>query len=75
MDAHLQRMRQMFAELEEKGVYYTAQRKAFVVLSSLDASYNTMATSLEALPEAHLTMEYLCSGLMEEAERQQESYT
>lgn len=71
MEAHLQKMRQMIAELEGKGVYYTAQHKAFVVLSSLDASCDTMATSLEVFPEAHLTMEYLCSHLLEEAEQWQ----
>lgn len=57
MTAHLQRMKQMFADHEEKGLRYVEQHKAFTILSSLDASFDT----LEALPEAHLTMEYLCS--------------
>lgn len=56
MERHLQVMRVMFVELDEKGMHFTKLHKSFMVLSSLDTSYDTLVTSLEALPEAHMML-------------------
>lgn len=62
----------MLASLEEKGVHFIELHRVFLILSSLDESYNALVSSLELLPEAHMSMEYLCSRLLEEAEKHQE---
>ncbi|KAJ6660909.1 hypothetical protein lerEdw1_017066 [Lerista edwardsae] len=73
MSAHLSKMKQMIAALEEKGHQFVEQQKAYIILSSLDASYDNLATSLEALPEKNLTVPYLCARLIEEEKKRQDT--
>ncbi|KAG8147954.1 hypothetical protein E2320_001412 [Naja naja] len=59
MSTHLQNMRRTFLELEERGMTFTEANKVYVVLSSLDSSWNVLVTSLESMQEQDLTMTYL----------------
>ncbi|KAG8139334.1 hypothetical protein E2320_002106, partial [Naja naja] len=59
MSAHLQNMRRTFLELEET-------RKVYIVLCSLENSWDVLVTGIESMQERDLTMAYLTGRLLEE---------
>ncbi|KAG8147107.1 hypothetical protein E2320_022555, partial [Naja naja] len=71
MSTHLQNMR-TFLELEERGMTFTESHKMYMVLSSLDSSWDVLVTSLESMQEQDLTMAYLTGRLLEEEQKQLE---
>ncbi|KAG8124753.1 hypothetical protein E2320_020000 [Naja naja] len=72
MSKHLQAMRKIFLELEERGITFTEAHKVYVVLSSLDTSWDILVTSLESMQERDLTMVCLTGQLLEEEQKQLE---
>ncbi|KAG8139167.1 hypothetical protein E2320_001935 [Naja naja] len=66
MSIHLQNMRRTFLELEERGMTFTEAHKVYVVLSSLDSSWDILVTTLESMQKQDLTMVYLTGRLLEE---------
>lgn len=62
-------MRQLFTELDERGISSPELHKVSVVLSSLDESYDRLVMTLEALPESQLTLAYLTGRLVEEEQK------
>ncbi|KAG8148087.1 hypothetical protein E2320_000087 [Naja naja] len=69
MSTHLQNMRRSFLELEDRGMTFTEAHKVYVVLSSLDSSWDVLVTSLESMQERDLTMAYLIGRLLEEEQK------
>ena len=47
-------------------VQFMEQHKVFVILSSLPSEFDMLVMSLETLPDAQLTLEYLMSRLLQE---------
>lgn len=62
-------MRHTFLELEEKGMHFSAIRKSYILLSSLDASFDTLVLTMETLPEKDLTMVFISGRPLEEQEK------
>ncbi|XP_062991197.1 proton channel OTOP1 [Elgaria multicarinata webbii] len=72
---HLNMMRQLFADLEERGMIFTECHKVYVVLSSLDDSWDSLVMSLEAMRESELTLRFLTGRLLEEEQKKLEKQT
>ena len=66
---HLQVMKGLFNELELMNVHFTEQHKVFVILSSLPSQFDVLIMSLESLPDAQLSLEYVTSRLLQEQQR------
>ncbi|CAI5783709.1 Hypothetical predicted protein [Podarcis lilfordi] len=72
VSTHLQRMRDLFSQLNELGEHFSEQRKVSIVLSSLPESWDNLVMTLEAIPESQLTMHFLTGRLLDEEERRHE---
>ena len=56
MSDHLQRLRDLFTELLEIGVEFTDEQKVYIILSSLDVSWDFLVLTMETMPPADLTV-------------------
>ena len=72
MSHHLQKMKNLFNELQQRNMDFTESHKAYIILSSLPESYDVLVTSLESMPDRDLTLQYLTSRLLEEARKRSE---
>ncbi|KAJ7319972.1 hypothetical protein JRQ81_019483 [Phrynocephalus forsythii] len=63
---HLDKMVHLLMQLQEAALEFTELHKVFIVLSSLDASFDVLATTMESVPREQLTMAFLTSHLREE---------
>ncbi|KAJ7335088.1 hypothetical protein JRQ81_013029 [Phrynocephalus forsythii] len=74
MSRHLQEMRELLLQLEQRGMEFTVIHKVYVILSSLSEMYDVLVTSLESMPERDLTLEYLTGRLLEEELKRNERF-
>ena len=69
---HLQKMKELFNELEQRDMQFPENHKVYVMLRSLAEDYDVLVTSLESMDEEELTREYLTGRLLEEEQRRSE---
>ena len=66
MSHHLQKMKNLFNELQQRNMGFTETHKSYIILSSLPESYDVLLTSHESMPERELNLQYLTGRLLEE---------
>ena len=66
-------MKTMLMDLREKNITFTEIQEAFIILSSLDESYDQLVTSLEILPQSELTVLNITSKLLEEEQKRKDN--
>ena len=71
VEQHLQKLLALFAELQSINVTLDDESKVYIILSSLDASYDSLIQSLESMPRRDLTVRYVSGRLLEEETRRQ----
>uniref|UniRef100_A0ACB8F4A6 Uncharacterized protein n=1 Tax=Sphaerodactylus townsendi TaxID=933632 RepID=A0ACB8F4A6_9SAUR len=64
-------MRTLFSELADRGLHYDDSHKAYLLISSLDESWESLVNSLQTVADAALTLDYVTSKLLD-SERQRE---
>lgn len=70
---HMLYMKNLFLRLQEQNMTFPEVQKAYIVLSSLDQTFDHLVTALECLPEAQLTLAYITGRLQQEQERRLEN--
>lgn len=70
---HLQKMCDLFSQFSKLGEDYSEQQKVYIILSSLNKSWDSLVLTLEALPEQQGTMQYLTGRSLTEVSKHQES--
>lgn len=63
---HLEQMTWLFIQLKEMGLEFSELHKIYIILSSLDESYDVLAVTWEAVPKDQFTLPYICARLREE---------
>ena len=66
---NIKEMLNLFLQLEEQGMEFDQSHQCFMILSSLDDSWDNLVISLENMPEKDLTVQYLSGKLVEEDQR------
>ena len=72
MSHHLQKMKNLFNELQQRNMDFTETHKVYIILSSLPESYDNLVTSLETMSERELNLQYITARLLEEARKRDE---
>ncbi|XP_061483485.1 lysine-specific demethylase 6A isoform X2 [Rhineura floridana] len=73
MSEHLFCISKLFTELQEREVMYTEIQKIYIILATLNSSWDNLISFLEALPEMDLSLPYVTGKLMQQWERRQEA--
>lgn len=68
---HIAKMVSAFNQLRQLGIPFSMEQQSYILLSSLDKSYETLALTLEAMPSTELTLEYISSRLADEQDKRQ----
>ncbi|CAI5799285.1 Hypothetical predicted protein [Podarcis lilfordi] len=66
---HISQMLALFNRLRQLQIPFTEQQKVFILLSSLDSSYQTLSHTLEAIPAQELDLEYVSGRLQDEQDK------
>ena len=66
---HIKEMLDLFLQLQEQGMEFDQSHQCFLILSSLDDSWENLVISLENMPEKDLIAQYLSRRFVEEDQR------
>lgn len=70
---HLEFMKRTLRELQEHELIFTDLQQVYIILCSLDESYDQFVANLEVIPGAELTIPSLTSLLLDEERRRQDN--
>uniref|UniRef100_A0A2D4H6Y3 DUF4219 domain-containing protein n=1 Tax=Micrurus lemniscatus lemniscatus TaxID=129467 RepID=A0A2D4H6Y3_MICLE len=72
MLAHLEFMKKTLQQLQEKELIFSEIHQVYIILSSLDETYDDYVSSLEVLTRDELTLTSVTGRLLEESRRKQD---
>ncbi|XP_061477847.1 ubiquitin-like-conjugating enzyme ATG10 isoform X1 [Rhineura floridana] len=73
MSEHLTEFRRLFAELQDRGMEHSELQKTYLILASLDGTWNNMVMAFEAMPDGDLNVAFIEEKLSQEWQRRQEA--
>ena len=68
---HVAKMLALFNKLRQLNVPFSEEQKVYILLSSLDPSYETLSLTLESMPASQLNLDYVTGRLQDEQDRRQ----